>query len=166
MATGLAIRATLFFQLINERYERASTVLTSNREFGERGPILGDEVMAAAPLDWLLHHCHLVNIRGNSYRLRDRRTFGTGARAAPGEKEPRTRAGYPQRRRPGEAARASGADLRSLRSLRPRPTRLSRNSSSAAYATETPPDPVNPPLRRHPITPKSGTFSKPIDTRR
>lgn len=64
--------ATLFFQLINERYERASTVLTSNKTFEEWGAILGDEVMAAALLDRLLHHCHIVNIRGNSYRLRHR----------------------------------------------------------------------------------------------
>lgn len=64
--------ATLFFQLINERYERASTVLTSNKTFKEWGQVLGDEVMAAAMLDRLLHHCHIVNIRGNSYRLRHR----------------------------------------------------------------------------------------------
>ena len=50
--------------------------------------------------------------------------------------------------------RARRADLRSLRSLRPRPTRPSGNSSPAVYPTETPPDPVEPPLRRHPITPK------------
>ena len=62
--------AILFFQLINRRYGRASTVLTSNKGFEEWGRILGDEVMAAALLDRLLHRCHLVNIRGNSYRMR------------------------------------------------------------------------------------------------
>ena len=62
--------AVLFFQLINRRYERASTVLTSNKGFEEWGQILGDEVMAAALLDRLLHRCHIVNIKGNSYRLR------------------------------------------------------------------------------------------------
>ena len=62
--------AVLFFQLINRRYERASTVLTSNKGFEEWGRILGDEVMAAALLDRLLHRCHIVNIRGNSYRMR------------------------------------------------------------------------------------------------
>ena len=62
--------AMLFFQLINRRYERASTVLTSNKGFEEWGEILGDEVMAAALIDRLLHHCHIVNIRGNSYRMR------------------------------------------------------------------------------------------------
>ncbi len=63
--------AMLFFQLINRRYEQASTVLTSNKGFEEWGEILGDEVMAAALIDRLLHHCHIVNIRGNSYRMRN-----------------------------------------------------------------------------------------------
>ena len=62
--------AILFFQLINARHERASTVLTSNKGFEEWGSVLGDEVMAAALIDRLLHHCHIVNIRGNSYRMR------------------------------------------------------------------------------------------------
>ena len=63
--------AVLFFQLMNRRYETASTVLTSNKGFEEWGEILGDEVMAAALIDRVLHHCHLVNIRGNSYRMRE-----------------------------------------------------------------------------------------------
>ena len=63
--------AVLFFQLINARHERASTVLTSNKGFEEWGGVLGDEVMAAALIDRLVHHCHIVNIRGNSYRMRD-----------------------------------------------------------------------------------------------
>ena len=63
--------AVLFFQLINARHERASTVLTSNKGFEEWGGVLGDEVMAAALIDRLLHHCHIVNIRGNSYRMRE-----------------------------------------------------------------------------------------------
>ena len=68
--TSLRLLAVLFFQLINARHERASTVLTSNKGFEEWGHVLGDEVMAAALIDRLLHHCHIVNIRGNSYRLR------------------------------------------------------------------------------------------------
>ena len=63
--------AVLFFQLINARHERASTVLTSNKGFEEWGHVLGDEIMAAALIDRLLHHCHIVNIRGNSYRMRE-----------------------------------------------------------------------------------------------
>jgi DNA replication protein DnaC len=62
--------AMLFFQLMSRRYEHTSTVLTSNKGFEEWGEIFGDEVMAAALIDRLLHHCHIVNIRGNSYRLR------------------------------------------------------------------------------------------------
>ena len=68
--------AMLFFQLIGRRYEHASTVLTSNKSFEEWGEILGDEVMAAALIDRLLHHCHIVNIRGNSYRMREHATSG------------------------------------------------------------------------------------------
>ena len=52
------------------RHERASTVLTFNKGFEEWGGVLGDEVMAAALIDRVLHHCHIVNIRGNSYRMR------------------------------------------------------------------------------------------------
>ena len=63
--------AVLFFQLINARHERVSTVLTSNKGFEEWGSVLGDEVMAAALIDRVLHHCHIVNIRGNSYRMRE-----------------------------------------------------------------------------------------------
>ena len=62
--------AILFFQLVNRRYEHASTVVTSNKGFEQWGEILHDEVMAAALLDRLLHRCHMVNIRGNSYRMR------------------------------------------------------------------------------------------------
>ena len=62
--------AMLFFQLMTRRYERASTVLTSNKGFEEWGDIFGDDVMAAALIDRLVHHCHLVTIRGNSYRMR------------------------------------------------------------------------------------------------
>ena len=57
-----------FFQLMTRRYEHASTVLTSNKRFEEWGEIFSDEVMAAALIDRLVHHCPLVTIRGNSYR--------------------------------------------------------------------------------------------------
>ena len=62
--------AMLFFQLMARRYEFASTILTSNKSFTEWGDIFGDDVMAAALIDRLVHHCHIVNIRGNSYRMR------------------------------------------------------------------------------------------------
>jgi DNA replication protein DnaC len=63
--------AVLFFQLTSRRYEHAATVLTSNKSFDEWGEIFGDEVMATALIDRLVHHCHIVNIRGNSYRLKN-----------------------------------------------------------------------------------------------
>jgi len=75
--------AVLFFQLINARYEHASTVLTSNKGFEEWGSILGDEVMAAALIDRLMHHCHVVNIRGNSYRMREHADLGLALRPSP-----------------------------------------------------------------------------------
>jgi hypothetical protein len=58
--------AVPFFQWINARYVHALTVLRSNKGFGEWGQTLGDEVMAAALIDRLTHHCHVVNIRGIS----------------------------------------------------------------------------------------------------
>jgi len=61
--------AMLFIQLMTRRYEHASTVLTSNKGIEDWGEIFGDEVMAAALIDRLVHHCHLGTIRGNSYRL-------------------------------------------------------------------------------------------------
>ena len=67
--------AALFFQLIDARHEKASTVLTSNKGFEDWGGMLGDEVMAAALIDRLVHHCHIVNIRGNSCRMKDRRNL-------------------------------------------------------------------------------------------
>ena len=62
--------AMLFFQLMARRYEQASTVLTSNKGFEDWGDIFGDDIMAAALIDRLVHHCHIVTIRGNSYRMR------------------------------------------------------------------------------------------------
>ena len=60
----------MLFQLMTRRYEHASTVLTSNKGFEEWGEVFGDEVMAAALIDRLVQHCHIVTIRGNSYRMR------------------------------------------------------------------------------------------------
>jgi DNA replication protein DnaC len=68
--------AHCFFQLISRRYERAATIFTSNKSFGEWGDIFGDHVIAAAILDRILHHCATVNIKGESYRLKERRRHG------------------------------------------------------------------------------------------
>jgi hypothetical protein len=62
---------------MSRRYEHASTVLTSNKSFEEWGEVFGDEVMAAALIDRLVHHCHIVNIRGNSYRMREHRALAS-----------------------------------------------------------------------------------------
>jgi DNA replication protein DnaC len=68
--------ATIFFQLVSARYERGSIILTSNKSYGEWGPIFGDPIIATAILDRLLHHSTTINIRGESYRLKERRKAG------------------------------------------------------------------------------------------
>jgi DNA replication protein DnaC len=68
--------AHLFFQLVSRRYEHGSIMITSNRAVGEWGQILGDPVVATAILDRILHHSHVVTIRGDSYRLREKRRSG------------------------------------------------------------------------------------------
>lgn len=62
--------AHLFFQFVSHRYERSSTIITSNKSFGDWQELFGDPVIATAILDRLLHHCKVVNIKGHSYRLR------------------------------------------------------------------------------------------------
>jgi DNA replication protein DnaC len=68
--------ATIFFQLISARYQRGSIVLTSNKSYGDWGSIFGDPIIATAILDRLLHHSTTINIRGESYRLKERRRAG------------------------------------------------------------------------------------------
>ena len=68
--------ATIFFQLVSARYERGSIILTSNKSYGEWGSIFGDPIIATAILDLLLHHSTTINIRGESYRLKERRKAG------------------------------------------------------------------------------------------
>lgn len=68
--------AHLFFQLIVRRYERGSVLLTSNRSVSEWGEVFDDAVVATAILDRLLHHSHVLTIRGESYRLRAKRRSG------------------------------------------------------------------------------------------
>lgn len=68
--------AHCFFQLISKRYERSSMIFTSNKSYGEWGQIFQDQVIAAAVLDRVLHHCTTVNIKGDSYRLKDRKKYG------------------------------------------------------------------------------------------
>lgn len=68
--------AHLFFQLVSRRYERGSMLVTSNRGVGEWGAVFGDAVVAAAILDRLLHHSVVIGVRGDSYRLREKRRSG------------------------------------------------------------------------------------------
>ena len=64
--------ANLFFQLVSARYERASLIVTSNKPFGRWGEVFGDEVVAAAMIDRLVHHADVIALKGDSYRLKDR----------------------------------------------------------------------------------------------
>lgn len=70
------IGANLFFQLISRRYERGPMILTSNQSFAAWGEVFGDRVIATAILDRLLHHAVTLNIRGNSYRLKEKLKSG------------------------------------------------------------------------------------------
>lgn len=64
--------ANLFFQLVSSRYERASLIVTSNKPFGRWGDVFGDDTVAAAMIDRLVHHADVVAIKADSYRLKDR----------------------------------------------------------------------------------------------
>ncbi len=60
-----------FFQLIAARYEKKSTILTTNQPFTKWAEVFGDSVIANAILDRLLHHCEVIKINGLSYRMKD-----------------------------------------------------------------------------------------------
>jgi hypothetical protein len=64
--------ANLFFQLVSSRYERASLIVTSNKPFGRWGEVFGDDVVAAAMIDRLVHHAEVIALKGDSYRIKDR----------------------------------------------------------------------------------------------
>jgi len=64
--------AELLFRVICSRYENGSIILTSNKYFGDWGELMNDTEIATAILDRLLHHSHIINIRGESYRLKGR----------------------------------------------------------------------------------------------
>jgi len=65
-------KANFFSQLVSKRYKIGSIILTSNRAFDEWGSIFGDEVIAAAIIDRLVHHSHIFNINGRSFRVKDK----------------------------------------------------------------------------------------------
>ena len=68
--------ASLFFRLVVRRYERASLIVTSNKGFVDWGEVFNDQVLATAILDRLLHHATTLNIKGESYRLKEKRRAG------------------------------------------------------------------------------------------
>lgn len=68
--------AHFFFQIISERYETGSIILTSNKSYGSWGEIFGDTVLATAILDRLLHHSTTINIKGESYRIKEKKKAG------------------------------------------------------------------------------------------
>ena len=75
--------ANMVFQLVSRRYERGSMIITSNKSFAEWGHVLGDDVLATAILDRLLHHCDVLAINGPSYRLKDRLALVPGGEPMP-----------------------------------------------------------------------------------
>jgi len=79
--------AHLFFQLVSRRYEKGAMLVTSNRAVGEWGAVFGDPVVATAILDRLLHHSHVITIRGDSYRLREKRRAGLIKTAQPRQEQ-------------------------------------------------------------------------------
>ncbi|HEY7060547.1 MAG TPA: IS21-like element helper ATPase IstB [Chloroflexota bacterium] len=70
------LAAQFLFQLVSRRYGKTSLIITSNKSYGEWGDIFADQVLASAILDRLLHHSTTINIRGQSYRLREKRQAG------------------------------------------------------------------------------------------
>jgi len=70
------LEASLFFRLVVRRYERASLIVTSNKSFLDWGEVFNDHVLATAVLDRLLHHATTLNIKGESYRLKEKRKAG------------------------------------------------------------------------------------------
>jgi DNA replication protein DnaC len=73
--------AHLFFQLVARRYERGSILITTNQSVSQWGTVFGDDVLAAAILDRLLHHSHTLMIQGESYRLKQKKRAGLLGRA-------------------------------------------------------------------------------------
>jgi DNA replication protein DnaC len=90
--------ANLFFQLVNARYEKGAMILTSNRGFRDWGEVFGDNVIAAALLDRLLHHAAVIEIEGSSYRLREHAHLMPDGLQSPDPTPPRRRRGRPPKK--------------------------------------------------------------------
>jgi DNA replication protein DnaC len=107
--------ANLMFMLVSRRYEHASLIVTSNKPFSAWGEIFGDDVVAAAMIDRLIHHAEILSLKGDSYRLKDRDLAGT----APAENRPPN-----LRRAPPELLRLG---------LRPSPAQHRRHHPQVAH---------------------------------
>lgn len=77
--------ASLFFRLVVRRYERGSLIVTSNKSFLDWGEVFNDQVLATAILDRLLHHATTLNVKGESYRLKEKRRAGLLGRPKPAD---------------------------------------------------------------------------------
>jgi DNA replication protein DnaC len=123
--------ANLMFMLVSRRYERASMIVTSNKPFSGWGEIFGDDVVAAAMIDRLVHHAEIVALKGDSYRLR---TATSPDRQPPEPSNRPDRSPSALSRRPAERLyaprpereRASGLLKSALGPSRPSPDRLRR----------------------------------------
>lgn len=71
-----AEQANLLFGLVNCRYENGSIIMTTNKSFGQWGELMSDDAIATATLDRLLHHCHVISLKGDSYRMKERIKVG------------------------------------------------------------------------------------------
>jgi DNA replication protein DnaC len=78
-------RANLFFQLVSRLYEKGSLVITTNKAFNQWGEIFGDDVIAGAILDRVLHHSHIIAIQGDSYRIKDKKAQGIDKQTKTGD---------------------------------------------------------------------------------
>ena len=102
--------ANLFFQLVNVRYEKGAMILTSNRGFRGWGEVFGDNVIAAALLDRLLHHAIVIEIDGLSYRCAEHaHLIPEALHPTPVSTPPKRRRGRPRKT---EVPRHSPADHR------------------------------------------------------
>src|SRR5258708_21414656 len=83
--TLYSFAATCLFQLVSERYDKGSSILTSNKSYGDWGSIFDDKDIASAIFDRLLRHSTTINIKGESYRLKDKKKAGVVATKLPGK---------------------------------------------------------------------------------
>jgi hypothetical protein len=131
------------FSLVSSRYERASLIVTSNKSFSAWGEIFGDEVVAAAMIDRLVHHADILSLKGDSYRLRDR---DLGGRPPPARPKRPNRSPAATARRRAERLPTRRYQPRSLEIARDRGDQALRSLPDATdKSTETLSQPRQPP---------------------